>query len=254
MKVTFRKVAVRHARQAALTAGLYPDVNWEQTILYDETGLKIGTVANTSLEFVQRIISPQVDQIIGDVQVAAAGIADQLVDKFFNMIGHMMGDEGTPPELSEMGIAWKALDPRYAAMKRGTGFFVNTGKLRRQFYARSGLKVFGKSELLPIGKSSLTPNGLTVGTRVYGGIKMNSFGLRVMPILGALPSGSNFAARESLVYALGLSDEERRKLQGRVNYFRPLIGPALAYFFRKLLPTEIAKGLRKKGFTINSVS
>jgi hypothetical protein len=241
MRVTFRKAEkrVQAAQGRANVLGLSPDTAWSWTAI-DPKGQSVTT---QSLEFVQRIINPDVQKFIADAQKVAASVADTLVDKFFNWIGHtFMGNDG-PGELAEFGVIWKDLEPRYAAMKRGSGFWVNTGKLRRQFYARSGIKLLGQTEL-----QAIAP---TLDRTLYQGIKTptNVFKLKLMPRLGT--SVGNTTDLEDAITRL-LSDEERRKLQGKRSYYRALLGPALVLFLRNYIPAAITEELARQGYKINA--
>lgn len=198
------------------------------------------------LEFVQQIVNPQVNDFIQKASGVVADAANITLDKFFNWIGHMfMGEDKDVPE----GVAWLQLSDDYVAMKRVSGYWVYTGKLRRQFYAKSGLRSFGEAELLP-SRTSRVPFGSTK-------VLAKSVRLKLMPklITGLDVDITSLSARdiENLIFARGgFTDEMQRKLRGKRQYYRPLIGPALVQYLKNVVPVEVRKALKQEGFKIRT--
>lgn len=206
-------------------------------------------VSDIPLQYVREIVAPKVQAIIKSATEVAQQAADTTIEAFFNWVGHnFMGPDADPEAL---GITWKPLTDRYTKYKRATGFWIYTGRLQRQFYARSGLKALGKTQ------ATFTNNAqVELRTRTTLGSTIN---LTFAPNLsGLLASGSSLHGLQTLDVAVfvaaGFDQEMIRKLEGRQSYYRPLVGIALVKYLKEVVPPAIAAALNRAGYKNNTRS
>jgi hypothetical protein len=201
-------------------------------------------VANVALEFLKVIVNPKVNTFMADAVIEAKRVAESYIDNFFNWVGHNF--MGTEYAAWNLGVTWAELNDDYVAMKGHSGYWLYTGRLRRQFYAKKGLKTFGPVEVLPVRAESVNlRNRKTMGQAVR---------IRLFPKLDALfgsdvSSVAGHRIDQALLDIGGITEEMFRKLEGRHEYYRPLLGPALAKYANTIIPNAIRKALIRKGYS-----
>lgn len=219
------------------------DPNSGDSLSYGQRGGEL--LRNMALD----IATPRANRRVLQAADVARTAVDGFIDHFFEWIAHQFMDESAshaPPELAEMGVIWKALDPDYLKFKRGTGFFVHTNKLRATFLRKKGLAAFGKSEVkvtktrrnmisrvqVSIANKIATKFAKTTGQMLSVGMQLEN---------ELFTRGGRFEMSDDLI---------RRKLQGKREYYRAMVGPALSYYVTRLLPSVVAAALKRSRFKI----
>jgi hypothetical protein len=216
-----------------------------------------GQVPDVALEFMQVMVGPQVDTYIANATEIAEETANILIENFFNWIGHnFMGEDASPWNL---GVTWAPLSKDYVKMKAHSGYWLYTGRLRRQFYSKSGLKAFGPVKASS-GNGTLDVIDRSVsqaGGARYRTVNGKSIKIVLFPKLQAffrtkttVLSGAEYGPDvENMLLRIGAIDAEMlRKLEGRHEYYRALLGPALAKYASAIIPNAIRQALSLAGY------
>lgn len=224
----------RYAALASRTVSLSPD----QAITSADT--KIVT------DFVHQIGIRSIDNLTQQAEAVAGAAADDAMSKFFPWVASVffligpLGPQGRAV-LNEAGVTWKPLSQRYLTEKEhlnlSSGYWRFTGALYRQFTASNTRRkgIFGQTRFT---------------SSQNAGFKA-TINIDVAPdIIGA--SGQGF--EEELV-DLGFGGNELmvRKLQGRLSYYRPLLGPALNYFIKNIVQGVVVQKLTDAGFKMKRI-
>jgi hypothetical protein len=197
------------------------------------------------LDFVQKIADVDFDGKLQTIADVASAAADATMSRFFLWVGRnfMTGNVTSVMEvaLGEAGVSWEPLSPKYYKRKlklgRNPGFWRFSDKLLRQFVSGNSRRrhIFGTTN------AQVTVRGYNATIKIGLGSGLKN----------VMADGATTGQRlEAEILAAGFMGNEEmiRKLQGRVSYYRPLLGPALFYYINNVVRSSVASGLKKAGF------
>jgi hypothetical protein len=196
-------------------------------------------------QFTHKIADREIDGKTQRAADVASNAADEAMTNFFIWTGrNFLSGQQTgimQAALYNAGVVWKPLSTKYVLRKArlglSTGFWRFSNKLYRQFISANSKR-----------------RGLFGGTKVAASTKgfVATMKVTLAPQLGALTTTQSLE-KQILDAGFGGNEEMVRKLQGKLEYYRPLLGPALAFYINNVVKTSVVNALAKAGFRLKRV-